>query len=167
MNTVTNLYVARAELWLFMTTLVYFAMNGAQVFETAVIVPKWTASPPESLQLFRGKYGLDFKAFWIVVHSVHEITFMLAIGFCWRLDSIRNWLLLLFAVHMAVRVWTLLYFAPTIIAFQKGVSVDDHKLTLKQRATRWRNLNYVRVALFIAVSFGLIPVCINLLSLTK
>lgn len=33
-------YIVRAETWLFITTLVYFLMNGAQIFETAVIVPK-------------------------------------------------------------------------------------------------------------------------------
>ena len=82
--------------------------NGAQLFETAVVVPKWTASSPESFQLFKGKYGLDFKLFWIVTHSIHEITFILAIIFCWQLETIRNWLLVLFVIHFAVRVWTLL-----------------------------------------------------------
>jgi hypothetical protein len=61
-------YLSRAETWLFITTLFYFLMNGAQIFETAVIIPKWTASPPESFQMFKGKYGLDLKTFWIVLH---------------------------------------------------------------------------------------------------
>jgi hypothetical protein len=76
MNTLSTSYFVRAEMWLFITTLAYFLMNGAQLFETAVIVPKWTASPPESFQLFRGTSGLDFKAFWIVTHSIHELTFI-------------------------------------------------------------------------------------------
>jgi hypothetical protein len=75
-------YLSRAELWLLITTLIYFLMNGAGIFETAVIVPKWTAEAPESFQLFKGKYGLDLKIFWIAIHSIHEITFMLAIAFC-------------------------------------------------------------------------------------
>jgi hypothetical protein len=116
MNNITANYLARAETWLFITTLAYFLMNGAQIFETAVIVPKWTASPPDSFQLFKGKYGLDFKTFWIAMHSLHEITFILAVIFCWKLDPIRNWLLILFAIHFAVRVWTLMYFAPNIMS---------------------------------------------------
>ena len=112
MNDVTEAYILHATIWLGITTLIYFLMNGAQLFETVVIVPKWTAAPPESFQLFRGKYRLDFKGFWIALHSIHEITFLLAIGFCWKLTDIRNGLLLLFVVHFAVRVWTLLYFAP-------------------------------------------------------
>ena len=162
MISITEEYLLRAESWLIITTLIYFMMNGAQLFETAVIVPKWTASPPESFQLFNGKYGLDFKVFWIVFHSIHEITFILAIIFCWKLDFIRNWLFVLFAIHFAVRVWTLVYFAPTIIAFQKIANTTECSVELRQRAVRWKNLNYLRVALFVAISIGLIPMCIKI-----
>jgi hypothetical protein len=163
---VTSEYLSRAETWLFITTVTYFLMNGAQIFETAVIVPKWTASPPESLQLFKGKYGLDFKAFWIVLHSIHEITFILAIIFCWHLDFIRNWLLGLFAIHFAVRVWTLIYFAPGIIEFQKIANAGGRNNELLERTSRWKNLNYLRVGLFILVSIGLVPLFIRLLELS-
>lgn len=162
MHDITANYLARAETWLFITTLIYFLMNGAQVFETAVIVPKWTASPPASFQLFKGKYGLDFKVFWIVLHSIHEVTFILAIIFCWKLE-IRNWLLVLFAIHFAVRVWTLIYFAPNIIEFQKIANTANTGSALLNKTTLWRQLNYLRVGLFIAVSIGLIPLCIKLI----
>lgn len=163
MNNITIDYLTRAETWLFITTLAYFLMNGAQIFETAVLVPKWTAAPPESFHFFKGKYGLDLKTFWIVAHSLHEITFILAIVFCWKLD-IRNALLLLFAVHFAVRVWTLAYFAPNVIAFQKIANEESSGADLLRRTTLWRNLNYIRVGIFLAVSLGLIPLCIKLLN---
>ena len=162
MNDITANYLSRAETWLFITTLIYYLMNGAQIFETAVIVPKWTASPPESFQIFKGKFGLDFKFFWIVLHSIHELTFMLAIIFCWKLE-IRNWLLVLFTIHFAVRVWTLMYFAPKIIEFQKIANTANTGSALLNKTTLWRQLNYLRVGLFIAVSIGLIPLCIKLI----
>jgi hypothetical protein len=164
MNSITSNYLLRAEIWLFITTLIYFLMNGAQIFETAVIVPKWTASPPDSFQIFKGKYGLDFKPFWIVLHSIHEITFILAIVFCWELDLIRNWLLILFAIHFLIRIWTLLYFAPNIIDFQKIANTSPVRTDLLNKTMLWKNLNYVRVGLFILVSTGLIPLCIKLMS---
>ena len=164
MQYITTNYLSRAETWLFITTLIYFLMNGAQIFETVVIVPKWTASPPESFQLFKGKYGLDFKTFWIVLHSIHELTFILAIVFCWKLE-IRNWLLILFAIHFAVRIWTLIYFAPHIIEFQKIANTTNEASTLVSKTTLWRQLNYLRVWLFIAVSIGLIPLCIKLIDI--
>ncbi len=157
-------YISNEATWLFITTLIYFIMNGAQIFETAVIVPKWTASPPESFQMFKGKYGLDFKAFWIALHSIHEVTFILAIIFSWKLDLIRNWLLILFAMHFAMRVWTLMYFAPEIIAFQKIANTTNTETNLLNRTTLWRRLNYVRVGIFIAVSIGLIPLCIKIVN---
>jgi hypothetical protein len=164
MNDITEGYLVRAETWLLITTLLYFLMNGAQIFETAVIVPKWTASPPESFQLFRGQFGLDFKAFWIALHSIHEVTFLIAIAVCWKLD-IRNWLLILFAIHFAVRVWTLAYFATNIIEFQQLANTTDTGVNLLNRATWWRNLNYLRVGIFVAVSIGLIPLYMRLLSM--
>ena len=152
-------------MWLLITTLTYFLMNGAQLFETAVIVPKWTASPPESFQVFKGKYGIDLKTFWIVIHSIHEVTFILAIVFCWKIDMVRNWLLILFAIHFAVRIWTLAYFAPNIIEFQKIANTTGVGVDLLKRTTLWRNLNYIRVGIFIAVSIGLIPLCMKLIHL--
>lgn len=164
MENITAQYLNRAEIWLFITTLVYFLMNGAQIFETAVVVPKWTASPPETFQMFKGKYGLDLKFFWIIIHSLHEITFILAIFFCWKLN-IRNPLLILFAIHFAVRVWTLIYFAPNIIEFQKIANLESIGTNLLNKTTMWRNLNYIRVGIFIAVSLGLIPLCVKLMNL--
>lgn len=165
MNSITANYLTRAEVWLFVTTLAYFLMNGAQIFETAVVVPKWTAAPPESLRLFQGKYGLDFKMFWIIMHSIHEITFILAIIFCWKIAPVRNGLLLLFVIHVAVRVWTLTYFAPNIIAFQKAADTTGVDTDLLSRAGLWRTMNYIRVGLFIALSLGLLPLCAKVLSM--
>lgn len=167
MNTLTANYLSRAEAWLLITTLIYFLMNGAQIFETAVIVPKWTAAPPHSFQLFEGRYGLDFKWFWIVIHSIHEITFIMAVIFCWKLDPIRNGLLILFGIHFAVRVWTLVYFAPNIIEFQKIANRAANGIDLASRANLWRTLNYVRVAIFIAVSLGLIPLCLKVINMGR
>lgn len=166
MENITIGYLTRAEIWLCISTLIYFLMNGAQIFETAVIVPKWTASPPETFQMFfKGKYGLDFKVFWIVFHSLHEITFILAIVFSWKLIPIRNGLLILFAIHFLVRVWTLSYFAPNVIEFQKIAEGLNSETDLVKRANLWKTLNYIRVGIFIAVSLGLIPLCIKAFNL--
>jgi hypothetical protein len=165
MELITTEYLSRALTWLFITTLVYFLMNGAQIFETAVIVPKWTASPPESFNLFKGKYGLDFKPFWIAMHAAHEITFIVAIIFCWKIDPIRNWLLILFAIHFAVRIWTIVYFAPNIIDFQKIANASKTGNDLVNRVNLWRAMNYIRVGIFIAVSLGFIPLCIKALNM--
>lgn len=165
MANITASYLTRAEIWLSITTLIYFLMNGAQIFETLVFVPKWAATPTASFKLLLDGQGVGLKLFWIVFHSLHEITFILAIIFCWKIDPIRNWLLILFVIHFAVRVWTLIYFAPNIIDFQKVAENLSLAKDLKNRISLWQTLNYFRVAIFIAVSLGLVPLCIKLFSL--
>ena len=165
MENITTSYLTRAELWLCISTLVYFLMNGAQIFETLVFVPKWTASPPDNFKLLLDGRGTSLKNFWIIIHSIHEITFILAILFCWQIDPVRNWLLLLFTIHFAVRVWTLSYFAPNIIDFEKVAETPSLAKNLITRTSLWQTLNYVRVAIFMAVSVGLIPLCIKLFNL--
>ncbi|TVR84858.1 MAG: transposase [Saprospirales bacterium] len=162
MEKLTTLYVKRAELWFFLTILAYFLMNGAQIFETLVFVPKWTASPPDSFQLLLVGQGTGLKEFWIAFHSLHEITFLLAIAFCWKIKPVRNWLLILFVIHMAVRVWTLAFFAPNIIYFQEVADNPSLATELNDQTSLWKALNYVRVLIFMAISIGLIPLFLKL-----
>lgn len=165
MENITDGYLIRAEIWLCITILLYFMMNGAQIFETLIFVPKWMASPPDNFKLLLdGKFS-SLKFFWIIFHSLHEIAFILAVIFCWKIDPIRNWLLLLFTIHFAVRVWTLSYFAPNIINFQKIADNPSLGQDLASRTALWQTLNYMRVAIFIAVSAGLIPLCVKLFNL--
>lgn len=154
MNALSAAYLSRAETWMLITTLAYFTMNGAQLFETFVIIPLWTSRPPDSLQLL--KFGLPLKSFWTWIHSLHEITFILATVFCWKIEPVRNWLIILFSVHFAVRAWTIVYFAPNIMAFEKIAVAGGETGDLEKRVARWKRMNYIRVAIFAAVSLGLI-----------
>lgn len=148
---------SKATKWLFYSICAYFTMNGAQVWETALMVPAWTAAPPSSLIFFQKPYGLDFKVFWIVTHGIHEILFITALVFNWKIKKRRNLILLVLAGHIAIRVWTLMYFAPTIMEFQRLPYSDTIDVFLQEKAAQWRNLNYVRVAIFFALNFLLIP----------
>lgn len=165
MTCLTPQYATRAEIWLCISTLIYFLMNGAQIFETIVFVPKWAAAPPDNFKLLLDGQGTSLKTFWIVFHSLHEITFILAIIFCWKIDPVRNWLLVLFLIHFAVRLWTLTFFAPNIIRFQQMAATQTFSQDLLRKVSHWQNLNYIRVAIFIAISCGLIPLCIKVLGL--
>ena len=154
---VSSSYLTYALLGLIATTALYFLMNGAQIFETALIVPAWTAAPPESLAMFQGRHRLDFKVFWIAFHSIHEITFVLALVLCWRIPGVRDWLTALLVAHIAVRAWTILYFAPTIIEFQGVSYAPTVDAAMVSKAARWRQLNYLRVGIFMAINLAHLP----------
>lgn len=155
-------YLERSEWALVITILAYFLLNGAQIFETAVIVPKWTLNPPLSLGLLK---GIDLKTFWILAHSIHEITFIGAIALCWKIDAVRNWLMLLLVFHIIIRVWTLLYFAPNIISFQSGATEIRSGHELVEKVRLWKQLNLVRVALYITISLGFLPLLFKVIKL--
>jgi hypothetical protein len=154
----TSIHFGAAQIALIVSTLLYFALNGAQLFETAVLVPKWTASPPDSFAMFRGPYAIDLKTFWITAHSVHELSMLAAIALCWKLE-IRNALLLVLLLHFLVRAWTLAFFAPEIISFQRIAETGEGVIDLVRRVTLWKRLNGVRVAAYVALSLGMIPLC--------
>ena len=166
MESITNGYLTRAEIWLCLTIMLYFLMNGAQIFETAVFVPKWINSAPDNFNMLSDGPGTSLKIFWIIMHSIHEISFILAIIFCWKIDPVRNWLLILFAIHFAVRVWTLSYFAPNIIDFQRIAENPSLSDNLLDRTSMWQKLNYIRVAIYIGLSIGLIPLVIKLFNMS-
>ena len=101
--------------------------------------------------VLQGPYAPDLKTFWVVVHSVHEITFLAAIVCCWQIPPVRYALLLLFAAHFVIRLWTIGYFAPTIMAFQT-MSIEPVSAEVQAAVGRWRNLNYIRVAAYVGLS---------------
>jgi hypothetical protein len=68
-------------------------------------------------------------------------------------------------IHFAVRLWTLAYFAPNSIEFQKLAIEGAASTELLNTTSRWRMLNYIRMGIFMAVSLVLIPTCIKILNL--
>ncbi|WP_439484344.1 transposase [Cyclobacterium plantarum] len=146
--------IKRANFWLFLALSLYFLMNGAQLWETAIMVPAWTAAPPESLHFFQEPYGVDFKVFWIVVHSTHELVLIIALIFNWPFKSRRNAMVVLLVIHIGIRAWTLQYFAPTIIEFQAMEAAPVVIPELVEKAETWKSLNYIRVGLFYLVNLG-------------
>lgn len=145
----------KPDLWLFIIICAYFVMNGAQLWETAIMIPAWTEAPPASLIFFLEPYGLDFKVFWIVVHSVLGLLFIAALIFNWKTTR-RYYMLFLLILHLAVRAWTLIYFVPEIIEFQNMPYSETVDPELVERASLWKNLNYLRVGFFTAVNLGLL-----------
>lgn len=162
MKEITIDYLTRAQTCLFITLFICFLLNGAAIYETSVIVPRWAISPPTSFQLLK---ELNLKTFWIIAHLLLEISFILTIIFCWKIILVRNWLLILFAIYVAVRVWTIIYFAPNLIEFQSIANGATTDTDLLSRATLWKNLNYIRTVIVTINSIGLIALCIKIFHL--
>lgn len=150
--------IKSADLWLITAVCSYFVMNGAQIWETAVLIPAWTEAPPASLIFFQQPYGLNLKTFWIVMHTINDVLFIWALIFNWQLKERRNFLIPLFIIHLGIRTWTVHYFAQEIIFFQNITHSFALNPELVERADKWKMWNYLRVALFFMINFSLIPV---------
>ncbi|NOT74919.1 MAG: transposase [Cyclobacteriaceae bacterium] len=146
-----------ANATLLITTVIYLLINGAGLWEAANVVPLWTSAPPASFHIFQGEYGLRYKAFWIISHSIHEVFFIAAIILNWRIKYRKNPLLIIFVIHFSVRVWTLAYFAPILISFWDYPYSETVDVALKAKADAWEFWSNVRGAIFMLLSFALIP----------
>lgn len=162
---VSNNSLALAKYSLLGNLLIYFLMNGAQIFETLVFVPRWASGNVSNLQILNTEIkSANLKYFWILFHSIHEIIFLVSLVFCYQLEGIGNCLLLLFILHMAVRVWTVAYFAQKIIRFQSlAITVGYHSHEGTNEIKTWVFLNYFRVSIYIGISILMIPLVIKIL----
>lgn len=159
--------LALAKYSLFINLLVYFLMNGAQIFETLIFVPRWAKGSSPNFQILNTEFkSANLKYFWISFHSIHEIIFLISLLFCYPIDGIGNYLLFLFILHMAVRVWTVIYFAEKIIRFQSlANTVSDYSLEIPNEIRKWVLLNYFRVSIYIGISILMIPLVVKILKI--
>ncbi|TGM43222.1 hypothetical protein EHQ75_03260 [Leptospira levettii] len=166
-NFVSHQSLSIAKYTLLLNLLIYFLMNGAQIFETIVFVPRWANGTVPDLGLLNTEYkSADLKYFWILFHSLHEIIFLVSLIFCYQIDGIGNDLFLLFILHIGVRAWTIIYFANKIIWFQSMANtIDKYSIKVFSDIKKWVIWNYIRVIIYIGISILMVPLTIKILNM--
>lgn len=149
---------ARLADWLLLICMVVFLWeNGAALWESFNVIPLMSQAPPASFYIFQGEYGLKYATFWITIHSVLQLLLIAAIILNWKHKPRRKMLLIVFSVYMLVRVWTILYFAPTIMSFWDYPYSETIDEALRITAKTWEYLSQVRTAICFVLSFMMIP----------
>ena len=69
----------------------------------------------------------------------------------------------LIACTRAAPACTIAWFAPHIIKFQQTANTGNDMPALAVETARWRRLSYIRVAVFVAVSTCLLPLCLQMM----
>jgi hypothetical protein len=133
-----------AFLTLFITVLLFGVLNGGGIFEEIVVAPVWSASPPTSFALIQGPDGLSLTSFWIPFHIAANIFLVIALVLNWQNRIRRNYLLIVLAIYLVIRVATFAYFAPEIIAFENTPAQGPYSPELKARAELWAILSLFR-----------------------
>lgn len=136
-----------ANAWLLCCLSMFWLMTGASLWETAVFVPIWASSRPGALTVLQGNVGADASYLWVAVHTLFEIVLVSALISNWKDRPRRNALLKVVFVYAAIRAWTVLYFAPAFLTFQRLSAHPEIANPIIESAVRWKNLNLVRTTL--------------------
>ena len=116
-------------------------MLGGGIYETLLVDRVWPDNPA-LIQPERG--GIDRAPFWMPAHTLYELALFISLWMLWSLSEARWWIAAALVVHFATRVWSMAYFIPRALRFEK---LGD--LTGKQRldAKRWTRLSRCRPVL--------------------
>jgi hypothetical protein len=128
------------------------AAIGGGLYESIVLTPMWSKSPPSSFSIIQPKTGVPLQRFWIPVHAAITLFIILALVMTWRDMTVRRLLLVALISYIIMRVWSGLFFIPEMLAFQK-VPLDSTPSTeLSARVSRWTFWTWFREPLDI-ISF--------------
>jgi hypothetical protein len=139
-------------LWLFVTLLA--VQIGAGAYETRVVVPLWSGSPPESVWGWNEspRHALRaFERFWIFATPALAASAAAAVAFGWRSrPAHRRWLVASCALTLALIVVTYAYFVPAhqelLAPRAAGLSGEE----IKAKVDRWLTLHALRAPFYLA-----------------
>ncbi|RYG45296.1 MAG: hypothetical protein EOO01_18050 [Chitinophagaceae bacterium] len=140
--------------------LAFAVVIGGAVYEHLNVVPTWSAAPPFSLAMFQGEYGLKPELFWMLIHPVNLLLFVVTLIFHWRSARRRN-IFIVLGSYLAVLVITSIYFVPELIAITSTSFAETVDGNLVERASLWETLSLIRLAFLVVLSIVL------MLGLTK
>jgi hypothetical protein len=130
-------------------TLLACVLVGGGLYETLVIDPAWPRRPG-IIQARNG--GISRRRFWIPAHSLFELVLIAAIVAAWGDAGVRTALLIALVSHAVMRIWTLLYFVPTAVAFEKADPVEVDA----SAARRWTRRSLLRLPLDLITAVSLL-----------
>jgi hypothetical protein len=125
---------------------------GGGFYESVVLTPLWSRSPPVSFSVLQPGTGVPFQRFWIPVHAAITLFIILALVLCWRDLLVRRLLLIALGSYIVMRAWSFMFFIPEMLAFQKVPLDSAPSPELTARVSRWTTWTWFRVPLDI-ISF--------------
>ena len=113
---------------------------GGGIYETLLVDRVWPANLA-IIQPQRG--GLDRKLFWVPIHSLYEVALLVSAWTLWS-TSDRSWIVAALAAHFASRAWSLAYFIPKALQFEKLSALTESQV---HAARQWTRLSWCRLIL--------------------
>lgn len=121
------------------TALALISLGGG-LYEFSVVDPFWPRRP-DLIQPVHG--GLPRRRFWMPAHFAFEFMLIVSLIAAWPSPGTRNMLLIAFASHAVMRIWSAFDFIPKALAFEKA---DTASIT-EAAARRWTRRSLWRLPL--------------------
>jgi hypothetical protein len=116
------------------------ASLGGGLYEFLVVDPFWPRRP-ELIQPERG--GISRRRFWMPAHMAFELCLIVSLAVAWGTPEIRFWLLIAFASHAFMRIWSAFDFIPKALAFERA----DPQAVVEGAARSWTRRSLLRLPL--------------------
>jgi hypothetical protein len=113
------------------------AALGGGLYESIVLIPLWSKSPPVSFSIIQPGTGVPLQRFWIPVHAAITLFLIVALVLTWREMTVRRLLLVALGSYIVMRVWSGVFFIPEMLAFQKIPLEAAPSAALLARVSRW------------------------------
>jgi hypothetical protein len=142
-----RVFIAQAVLYLFIVS--SGLQIGAAAYETFVITPLWSRSPPESVTNWNpvAQYAINPGLYWIKGTLLYVICALLLVIVAWFMPKARRNLTLFAGVAaIAIVIVTETYFVPILVKtiFTRGAGYSGAEIT--QMVNSWVNWNWLRFA---------------------
>jgi hypothetical protein len=113
------------------------AALGGGLYESFVLIPLWSKSPPSSFAIIQPGTGVPLQRFWIPVHVAITPCIIVALVLTWGEPTVRHLLLVALVSYIVMRVWSGLFFIPEMLAFQQVPLDAAPSAALSARVSRW------------------------------
>jgi hypothetical protein len=143
-----------------LTCLSFSVIIGAAIYEHTALWPAAFSELPKSLSVFQGPYRLDAALFWMFVHPVTLLLFVITLFFSWKSNR-KNHVLIAMGGYIVILLATFSFFVPELLELIGTPYSDTVDASLQFRANRWVALSLVRLGVLMVLAMNL------LLGLTK
>jgi hypothetical protein len=149
-----NISIMKKDLIYSITCLTFAVVIGGAIYEHLNVVPTWAAAAPASLSMFQGEYGLNPELFWMLIHPINLLLFILTLTLHWRTTRKKNIAIVLIS-YVAILAITAVYFVPELLSIIKTEYSATVDAELTARAKLWEVLSIVRLIILVVLSLVL------------
>lgn len=131
---------------LFVTIILWGTLLGGIVYSHIVYFSVYLSDLPNSAVLVNGPYGLQDFRFWLTIHPLLILSFIVTLVLNRRYKPRRKLILISFGVYIVVLIITQIYFVPELMEFERSAQSNVPPAEWLARGQRWQLLSWIRGA---------------------